>query len=208
LTESENFYGGESYLAASELPNVKCDLKLRRWRRSKEYSRYDCTRCSFAAARGISIALQGSQWSAVKGARMKQAQSKAHALVKTPGCEMATATNGAPHNTDGTIYIPKGVAEPSSHRESAAPPKVWNETVDCEARNALQVILSGSEILLDNACRISSFDQKAMLERILASAHHLNSIIASLTRPDELIGEIFVESVDPEEIHITGSKAF
>ena len=131
--------------------------------------------------------------SAVKGERMKQAQSKAHALVKTAECEMATATNGAPRNTDGTLYVPNGIAEPSFCRESAALTKVWNETVDCEARNALQVILSGSEILLDNACRISSFDQKAMLERILASAHHLNSIIATLTRPADLISEIFVE---------------
>ena len=121
---------------------------------------------------------------------------------------MATATNGAPRNTDGTIYIPNGIAETSSRGESAVLTKVWNETVDCEARNALQVILSGSEILLDNACRISSCDQKAMLERILASAHHLNSIIATLTRPDELTGEIFVESVAPEGIHVTGSKAF
>ncbi len=87
-------------------------------------------------------------------------------------------------------------------------PKIWNQMVDCEARNALQVILSGSEILLDHACRISSFDQRTMLERILASAHHLNSIIATLTRPDDLIGEIVVEGGEPEEFHVVGGKVF
>lgn len=130
---------------------------------------------------------------------MKQAQSKAYALVET---------DVTPHNNDGTIHTADGMAEPSSRRESATLTRVWNQMIDCEARNALQVILSGSEILLDHASVISSFDQKAMLERILASAHHLNSIIATLTRPDELIGEIYVESAGPEELHLTGSKAF
>ena len=137
--------------------------------------------------------------STITGENMKQAQSKAYALVET---------DGAPRNTGGTNYFPNDVAEPSSRRESAPPPRVWNQMIDCEARNTLQVLLSGSEILLDNACRISSCDQKAMLERILASAHHLNSIIATLTRPDELIGEIFVESAGLEEYHVTGSKVF
>ncbi len=122
---------------------------------------------------------------------MKQAQSDAYALVETAV---------TPHNNGGTIHNADGMAEPLYRRESATLPKVWNQMVDCEARNALQVILSGSEILLDHACRISPLDQKAMLERILASAHHLNSIIATLTRPDELIGEIFFEGGGPEEL--------
>ena len=130
---------------------------------------------------------------------MKQLQSDAYALLET------TVT---PQNNGGTIHTTDGMAEPSYRRESARSPKVWNQMVDCEARNALQVILSGSEILLDHACRISSFDQKAMLERILASAHHLNSIISTLTRPDDLIGEIFVEGGGPEELRVTGSKEF
>jgi hypothetical protein len=139
---------------------------------------------------------------------MKQTQSKAYALVETAGCEIVTATDVAPRNTEGTIHIPNGGAEQSPRRESGFFTEIWNQMVDCEARNALQVILSGSEVLLDDSCRLSSADQKAMLERILASAHHLNSLIASLTRPDELIGEISVESANPEEIHAAAGKAF
>lgn len=61
LTESENFYGWKTLHAGPEHPNIKCALNLRHGHRSKEYNRYDCTRCSFAAARGISIAMQESQ---------------------------------------------------------------------------------------------------------------------------------------------------
>ncbi len=129
---------------------------------------------------------------------MKQAQLKAYAQVEP---------RVTPCGVDGTIPVANGITELSLRPGSAMPPKVWNQMIDCEARNALQVILSGSEILLDHARRSSAIDQKAMLERILASAHHLNSIIATLTRPDELIGEIFIESA-PEEFHFTGSKGF
>ncbi len=126
---------------------------------------------------------------------MKQVQSNAYVLVETAA---------TPRNNGGTIHTTDGTAELLCRGESA--PKIWNQMVDCEARNALQVILSGSEILLDQACRISSIDQKAMLERILASAHHLNSIIATLTRPDDLIGEVFVDGGGPEELHVTGNQ--
>jgi hypothetical protein len=134
----------------------------------------------------------------VTGDDMKPAQSKAYALVEGG---VAAHDAGVFHSTDR-------ITEPLYRSQSALAPKIWNQMVDCEARNALQVILSGSEILLDHSCRISPFDQKAMLERILASAHHLNSIIATLTRPDDLIGEIFIESGAPEQLQATGRKAF
>jgi hypothetical protein len=108
---------------------------------------------------------------------------------------------------EGTGQFVKGVSEETRLDQSTNSIKVWNHMVDCEARNALQVILSGSEILLDKGCRISPSDQRAILERILASAHHLNCMIATLTTPDEQIGEILVESVDAEEVHAAGSKA-
>lgn len=130
---------------------------------------------------------------------MNHTQCKAYAVVET---------DGTPHKNGGTVHTVEEMAELSSRRPSAPAPRVWNQTIDCEARNALQVILSGSEILLDNACRSSCFDQKAMLERILASARQLNSIIATLTRPDEIIGEIFFEDAGPRELHVMGSKLF
>jgi hypothetical protein len=147
--------------------------------------------------RGISIATPVKQ-SPVTGDHMKSAQSKAYALV-----ESGVAARG----DAGVFHSDATIAQPLYRSESALAPKIWNQMVDCEARNALQVILSGSEILLDHSCRISPFDQKAMLERILASAHHLNSIIATLTRPDDLIGEILIEGA-PEQLQATGGKAF
>ncbi len=130
---------------------------------------------------------------------MKPAESKAYALADS---------SVAAHDDAGLFYRAATITEPLYRSESALAPKIWNQMVDCEARNALQVILSGSEILLDHSCRISPVDQKAMLERILASAHHLNSIIATLTRPDDLIGEIFIEAGAPEQLQATGGKAF
>jgi hypothetical protein len=64
----------------------------------------------------------------------------------------------------------------------------WTQIADCEARNALQVILSGSEILLENLFGRLLPEQRMMLEKILASAHRLSIIIATLTKPDDLVG--------------------
>ena len=113
------------------------------------------------------------------------------------------------NSDDGDIAVAKAIAVTGRDRlgritnELSFPPsenpgKVWNHMVDCEARNALQVILSGSEILLDRGCRLSTSDQRGILERILASAHHLNCMIATLTNPDEQIGEIFVEGMNTD----------
>jgi hypothetical protein len=65
----------------------------------------------------------------------------------------------------------------------------WTESADSDARNALQVILSGSELLLDNFFGRLSQAQKRILEGVLGSARHLNSIIATLTNRDEMIGD-------------------
>jgi hypothetical protein len=64
----------------------------------------------------------------------------------------------------------------------------WTQIADCEARNALQVILSGSEILLENLFGRLLPEQRMMLEKILASAHRLSIIIATLTKPEDLVG--------------------
>jgi hypothetical protein len=112
-------------------------------------------------------------------------------------------------NGDCDIAVAKDIAirgrarlGPFSDELSSAPSndpaKSWNHMVDCEARNALQVILSGSEILLDRGCCISASDQRVILERILASAHHLHCMIATLTKPDEQLGEIVLDAVNTD----------
>ena len=122
--------------------------------------------------------------------------------------EVAPAIDLARHDHKFTGQLPKRVFEETRLTQSTNSGKAWNHMVDCEARNALQVILSGSEILLDNkGCHVSPSDQRAILERILASAHHLHCMIATLTKPDEEIGEILVEHVDAKESHPVGSKA-
>jgi hypothetical protein len=65
----------------------------------------------------------------------------------------------------------------------------WAQLADCEARNALQVILSGSEILLGELFGRLLPDQRMMMEKILANAQRLNVIMASLTQPDEIVAE-------------------
>lgn len=107
-------------------------------------------------------------------------------------CSVAVARDVAPKGREPYNAFPY-------ERFSARPAdtaSVWNASVDCAARNALQVILSGSEILLDKGCRVSPSDQTLILERILASAHHLNCIIATLTKRDEQIGEIMMEGMN------------
>jgi hypothetical protein len=78
-------------------------------------------------------------------------------------------------------------AQPSPF-SGAIPLEGWTQIADCEARNALQVILSGSEILLENVFGRLTPEQRMMLEKILASAHRLSIIIATLTKPDDLVG--------------------
>ena len=67
--------------------------------------------------------------------------------------------------------------------------RTWTEAADSEARNALQVILSGSELLLDNFFGRLSPAQKRILEGVLGSARHLNGIIAALSNPGRIIGD-------------------
>jgi hypothetical protein len=157
-------------------------------------------------AAGTSLAMTRSYEREEREKAMKP-QSNVWDLSNAAECEVATATEMARRGREGTGQFVKGVSEETRLDQSTNSIKVWNHMVDCEARNALQVILSGSEILLDKGCRISPSDQRAILERILASAHHLNCMIATLTTPDEQIGEILVESVDAEEVHAAGSKA-
>jgi hypothetical protein len=56
----------------------------------------------------------------------------------------------------------------------------WNYVVACEARNALQVVLSGGEILLDGQFGGLTAEQQSVLAKMMDNARHINSLIASL----------------------------
>jgi hypothetical protein len=86
----------------------------------------------------------------------------------------------------------------SDELSSNDPAKGWNHMGI--ARRATPFKLSAPEILLDKGCCGSASDQRVILERILASAHHLHCMIATLTKPDEQLGEIFLEAVNTGEL--------
>jgi signal transduction histidine kinase len=61
----------------------------------------------------------------------------------------------------------------------------WKYMISCEARNALQVILSGAEILLDQQPEALSAEQRMLLERMNENALHLANLVSALTKPEE-----------------------
>jgi hypothetical protein len=67
---------------------------------------------------------------------------------------------------------------------SADAPLQWNYVIACEARNALQVLLSGGEILLDEEFGRLGPEQRTVITRMIENARHLQNLIATL-RPSE-----------------------
>lgn len=58
----------------------------------------------------------------------------------------------------------------------------WSHAVSCEARNALQVVMSGGEIMLGGQLGELNPQQRIYLVKILENARHLANLIATLTR--------------------------
>jgi hypothetical protein len=56
----------------------------------------------------------------------------------------------------------------------------WREALACEARNSLQVILSGAEILLEDHWANLQTEQKALLSKMMDNAYHLCNLTGSL----------------------------
>jgi signal transduction histidine kinase len=61
----------------------------------------------------------------------------------------------------------------------------WKYMISCEARNALQVILSGAEILLDQQPEALNAEQRMLLERMNENALHLVNLVSALTRREQ-----------------------
>jgi hypothetical protein len=61
----------------------------------------------------------------------------------------------------------------------------WKYMISCEARNALQVILSGAEILLDQQPEALTAEQRMLLERMNENALHLVNLVSALTKSEE-----------------------
>lgn len=69
----------------------------------------------------------------------------------------------------------------------------WNEALCCEARNSLQVILSGAEILAEDHFGNLQATQKALLNKMTDNAYHLCHLLATLAGPDEFKSEKIAE---------------
>lgn len=127
----------------------------------------------------------------LKGDDMNQAQSHSSALRVEPQEGIAnTRVEMKQPRCEGHLPMRNGAAVANAAAALVAPTnnaRTWTQAADWEARNALQVILSGSEILLDNFFGRLSPAQKKMLETVLASARHLSGIIATLSNPEEII---------------------
>lgn len=76
----------------------------------------------------------------------------------------------------------------------AALASAWNEALCCEARNALQVILSGAEILAEDHFHNLHATQKALLSKMTDNAYHLCHLLATLAGPDEFRSEQIAEN--------------
>ena len=89
-----------------------------------------------------------------------------------------------PHNAPA-INAP-ATAGAAEAQAPSSPASEWNHVVACEARNALQVILSGGEILLDEEFGRLSAEQRMVLARMIENARHLQNLIATLRSKEEI----------------------
>ena len=61
----------------------------------------------------------------------------------------------------------------------------WKYMISCEARNALQVILSGAEILLGQQPEALTAEQRMLLKRMNENALHLANLVSALAKAEE-----------------------
>ena len=123
---------------------------------------------------------------------MKASQAQAPELAAESQYRISRSrTKKTRDRREGMLPLPNGAAAQTSMAvgETSVVVRAWTEAADSEARNALQVILSGSELLLDNFFGRLSPAQKRILEGVLGSARHLNGIIAALSNPGGMIGD-------------------
>lgn len=67
------------------------------------------------------------------------------------------------------------------HSINTRPKTFWTTTISCEARNSIQVILSGGEILLESLAGNLGEEQKTILSKMMLNAYRLNTLLSSLT---------------------------
>jgi hypothetical protein len=74
---------------------------------------------------------------------------------------------------------------PSSYTDRNWAGSTWNDALCCDARNALQVILSGAEILLEDHLGNLLASQKELLTKMTDNTYHLCNLLSTLLGPEE-----------------------
>jgi len=141
---------------------------------------------------GITVASAPCVDSVWRKKQMKASQAQTPGLVaEIPYRIRRSDTKKTRDRREGMLPLPNGATAQTSTAvgKTSVVTRAWTETADSEARNALQVILSGSELLMDSFFGRLSAAQKRILEGVLGSARQLNGIIAALSNRDEIIGD-------------------
>ena len=72
-----------------------------------------------------------------------------------------------------------------SGRKAEAAASTCDQMLCCEARNSLQVVLSGAEILLEDHFGNLQPAQRLLLTKVMDNAYHLCNLIATLAGPSD-----------------------
>ena len=124
---------------------------------------------------------------------MKSIEARTYAASDAAECESDRIND----RSNGR-YSQRNNLEQTAVAEKLNSTIVWDGAVDCEARNALQVILGGGEILLDPRCALGVAEQRIILQRIIVSARHLNAIIATLSKQNGRAENVLFDSATEE----------
>ncbi len=85
--------------------------------------------------------------------------------------ESESTLAGSHHNRSSTAIVPIG--------------PIWSDALCCEARNCLQVILSGAEILLEDHVGNLLGGQRELLTKMAENTHHLCQLLSRILGPEE-----------------------
>jgi len=87
------------------------------------------------------------------------------------------------NGSEAAVTVPRANQNPALKVPLAS---AWNEALCCEARNSLQVILSGAEILLEDHLENLLVGQKELLTKMTDNAYHLCNLLSALLGPEEI----------------------
>ena len=97
--------------------------------------------------------------------------------------EDAMARNSHESNAHANVALIS--ADSTSGKRTDTVASACDQMLCCEARNSLQVVLSGAEILLEDHFGNLQPAQKLLLTKVMDNAYHLCNLIATLAGPSD-----------------------